>query len=157
MMKAKPTFLIQQRPELSVKTLTARVRESAERRRAASSSPEGEGGLPLENVLMSQADLNGVVAGSLRLVALHLQYAREQFDALEQSMHHGEAERERADRLLSERLEQLSTTIEGVKERVETIAGNLAAFEQRVASEIGELRRSLQALSGAAASRGAAE
>lgn len=134
---------------MNVETLKARVRESAERRRRA--SPDGPGGLSLENVLRSQADLNSAVAGSLRLVARHLQYAQEQFAAAEQSLGHEEGERERADRLLSERLEQMSATVEGIRRRVESVAENFAALERKVNSEIGELRRSLQALSDAAA------
>ena len=117
---------------MDVKTLTARVRESAERRRAEEPPEGASDSLWLESVLRSQAEVNGVVAGSLRLVAQHLQYAQEQFATVEQAVRDGEDERER----VSERLEEVAAMVEGVNRKVETALEKLAALEQRLEREL---------------------
>jgi chromosome segregation ATPase len=130
--KAKSDLFIHRGPEPDVKTLAARVREGAERRRAESPPEEAPDSQWLESVLRSQAEVNGAVAGSLRVVAQHLQYAQEQFAAVEQSVRDGEDERER----VSERLEEVAAMLEGVNRKVETALEKLAALEQRLEREL---------------------
>jgi hypothetical protein len=134
---------------VDAEALIARMRESAQRRRArvtdrsAEIVADGEY-ISLNSVIEAQADFNRSIIHSLRLVAQHLQYVQKNFAAIKESQQQETERQERAGQEVGEQVAQLSATLEEVSKSFEEIVARLSGMEQRMERELNEIRQSIR-------------